>query len=169
MTTLDALIPHLKALHVGLMAVWMAGLAALPAMLARHDRAIGQSDFARIRRATHYGYIALVTPAAVLTVVTGTTLIFLRDVFTGWMFAKLIGVAALVTLHAWVGHTIVAVAETEGRHEPPGPILPALILCALAGVVVLLVLAKPELDELPVPQWLAQPLGRELPFDVPNP
>jgi protoporphyrinogen IX oxidase len=169
MTTLDALIPHLKALHVGLMAVWMAGLAALPAMLARHDRAVGQSDFARIRRATHYGYIGLVTPAAVLTVVTGTTLIFLREVFTGWMFAKLIGVAALVTLHAWVGHTIVAVAETEGRHEPPGPVLPALILCTLAGCVLLLVLAKPELDELPVPQWLAQPLGRELPFDVPNP
>jgi putative membrane protein len=31
------------------------------------------------------------------------------------------------------------------------------------------VLAKPELDELPVPAWLAQPLGRDLPFDVPNP
>ena len=114
MTAFDAIIPHLKALHVGFMAVWIAGLAALPAMLARHDRAIGQGDFARIRRATHYGYIWFLTPAAVLTVATGTTLIFLRDVFTGWMFVKLVGVAGLVTVHAWVGHTIVAVAETEG-------------------------------------------------------
>lgn len=169
MTAFDAIIPHLKALHVGFMAVWIAGLAALPAMLARHDRAIGQGDFGRIRRATHYGYIWFLTPAAVLTVATGTTLIFLRDVFTGWMFVKLVGVAGLVTVHAWVGHTIVAVAETEGRHEPPGPFLPTVILCVLAIAVLTLVLAKPELDELPVPAWLAQPLGRDLPFDVPNP
>jgi putative membrane protein len=63
----------------------------------------------------------------------------------------------------------VNVAETEGRHEPPGPILPTLILSALTLCVLALVLAKPELDELPVPGWLLQPLGRELPFDVPNP
>lgn len=166
---LDPLIPHLKALHLGLMAVWIAGLACLPAMLARHDRDIGQTDFARIRRATHYGYVWLVTPAAVLTVASGTSLIFLREVFTGWMAAKLVGVAGLVTVHAWVGHTIVAVAETEGQHEPPGPILPVLILSVLVLGVLALVLAKPELDELPISGWLSQPLGRELPFAVPRP
>jgi putative membrane protein len=169
MTALEPVIPHLKALHIGFVAIWIAGLAALPAMLARHDRAVGQGDFARIRQASHYGYVWLVTPAAVLAVVSGTSLIFLREVFTGWMFAKLVGVAGLVTIHAWVGHTIVAVAETEGRHEPPGPILPTLILGALTLCVLVLVLAKPELDELPVPGWLLQPLGRDLPFDVPNP
>jgi protoporphyrinogen IX oxidase len=169
MSALDPIIPHLKALHVSFLAIWMAGLAALPAMLARHDRAIGQGDFTRIRQATHYGYVWLTTPAAVLTVASGLALIFLREVFTGWMFVKLVGVAGLVTLHAWVGHTIVAVAETEGRHEPPGPILPTLIQGLLVTGVLFLVLAKPELDEVPVPAWLDQPLGRELPFDVPNP
>lgn len=169
MITLEPVIPHLKALHIGFLAIWIAGLAALPAMLARHDRAIGQSDFTRIRQATHYGYVWLTTPAAVLTVASGTALIFLREVFTGWMFVKLVGVAGLVALHAWVGHTIVTVAETEGRHEPPGPVVPALILALLVTCVLGLVLAKPDLDEVPVPAWLAQPLGRALPFDVPNP
>jgi putative membrane protein len=169
MSVLDAIIPHLKALHVSFLAIWMAGLAALPAMLARHDHAIGQGDFTRIRNATHYSYAWLTTPAAVLTVASGLSLIFLREVFTGWMFAKLVAVAGLVTLHAWVGHTIVDVAETEGRHEPPGALVPTIIQCLLVLVVLGLVLAKPELDEVPVPAWLAQPLERELPFDVPNP
>ena len=165
MTALDPVIPHLKAVHIGFLAIWIAGLAALPAMLARHDRAIGQGDFARIRQATHYGYVWVVTPAAVLTVASGTTLIFLREVFVGWMFAKLIGVAGLVTVHAWVGHTIVAVAETEGRHEPPGPYLPTLILAVLVLGVLALVLAKPELDELPVPGWLETKTEIDIPFE----
>ncbi|NGM46018.1 hypothetical protein G5B31_10750 [Rhodobacter sp. SGA-6-6] len=169
MSALEAIIPHLKALHIGFLAVWIAGLAALPAMLARHDRAITPADYTRIRQATHYGFTWLATPAAVLTVATGTSLIFLREVFTGWMFAKLVCVAALVTLHAWIGHTIVAVAETEGRHEPPGPLLPTLALCGIVLCVLSLVLAKPRLEELPMPDWLLQPLGRELPFDVPSP
>lgn len=169
MIALETLVPHLKALHIGFLAVWIAGLAALPAMLARHDPAVTQSEFARIRQATHYGYVWIITPVAVLTVASGTTLFFVREVFTGWMFAKLVGVAGLVALHAWVGHTIVSVAETEGRHEPPGPVLPTLILGLLVSGVLTLVLAKPELDELPMPGWLLQPLGRELPFDVPNP
>ncbi|WP_431300799.1 hypothetical protein [Tabrizicola sp. BL-A-41-H6] len=66
MMWVDALVPHAKALHLGFMAVWVAGLIALPQMLARHDRAIVQGEFAQIRRATHYGYVWLITLAAVL-------------------------------------------------------------------------------------------------------
>lgn len=169
MSGLDQILPHLKALHIGFMAIWMAGLLALPAMLARHDRAIGQADFQRIRHATHYGYVWAITPAAALAIGSGLALIFLRDVFVPWMFAKLVLVAGLVALHAWIGHTIIAVAETEGAHEPPDPLVPVLLLCLCIAGVLGLVLAKPDLGRIPVPDWLAQPLGRELPFDVPRP
>lgn len=163
-----ALVPHLKTLHIALLALWVAGLLALPRMLARHDPAIGQADFARIRHATHYGYVWVVTPAAVLAIGSGTLLIFLREVFDPWMFAKLVLVGGLVAVHAWVGHTIVAVAETEGRHEPPGPLLPTLALIGAVSGILLLVLAKPELGEVPLPSWLLEPLGAQLPFDVPR-
>ena len=162
------LIPHLKALHLGFLALWTAGLFALPQMLARHDRSLLKSEFTQIRRATHYSYVWAVTPAAVLAIATGAALIFLREVFTVWLFAKLVLVTGLVAVHAWIGHTIITVAETDGRHEPPDALVPGLILVGLILGILVLVLAKPELEELPVPAWLQAPLGRSLPFDVPN-
>ncbi|MBC7740025.1 MAG: CopD family protein [Candidatus Saccharibacteria bacterium] len=168
MNWVDGLIPHMKALHLGFLAVWVAGLIALPQMLARHDRAIVQGEFAQIRRATHYGYVWLITPAAILAIGSGGALIFMRDVFTVWIMAKLVLVAGLVAVHAWVGHTIVAVAETEGQHEPPEPLFSTIIIAGLVIGILSLVLAKPDLEGLPMPSWLLAPLGRQLPFDIPS-
>lgn len=165
---LEPVVPHLKALHIAALALWTAGLFALPLMLARHDPAIGQSDYARIRRATHYGYTLVITPAAVTAIASGTLLVFLREVFVTWMFAKLVFVALLVAFHAWVGHTIVAVAETEGEHRTPEPLMPLLLLLVPVLGILTLVLAKPELREIPLPGWLMEPRGGQLPFDVPR-
>lgn len=168
MSGVGALIPHIKALHLAFLALWIAGLLAMPRMLARHDGSLVKAEYALIRRATHYTYVWGVTPAAVLAIASGTALIFLREIFTPWIFAKLVLVAGLVAVHAWVGNTIIAVAETEGEHDPPGATIPTLICCALVLGVLVLVLAKPELEEITLPSWLLSPLGRHLPFDVPN-
>ena len=164
----EGLVPHVKALHLSFVAVWIAGLIALPRMLARHDRAIVQAEFAQIRRATHFGYVWVITPVAILAIGTGSALIFMRDVFTVWIFAKLVLVTGLVAMHAWVGHTIIAVAETEGQHEPPEPLLPTMVIFGLVIAVLFLVLSKPELEALAMPSWLLKPLGHQLPFDIPS-
>lgn len=164
----EAVIPHIKALHLGFLAIWMAGLLALPRLLARHDDDLVRGEYVVVRRATHFGYAWAITPAAVLAIFTGSLLIFLREVFTVWLFAKLVGVAGLVAVHAWVGHKIVALAESEGEHEPPGALVPTVITLVLVLCILTLVLAKPELEELSIPSWLETPLGRQLPFDVPN-
>jgi protoporphyrinogen IX oxidase len=164
----DALIPHAKALHLSFLALWIAGLVALPRMLARHDQGLVSAEYALIRRATHYSYVWAVTPAAVLAIASGSALIFLREIFSPWIFAKLVLVAGLVTVHAWVGHTIIAVAETDGEHDPPGALVPTIVTCILVIVILILVLAKPEFEEDSLPSWLQTPLGRPLPFDVPN-
>jgi len=165
---LYGLVPHLKALHVGMLILWCGGLFALPLMLARHDPAIGQGDYERIRRATHYAYTFFITPSAVVAIVSGTGLIFLREVFVTWMFAKLVFVAALVSFHVWVGYVLVAVAEREGAHRAPRPVWPLMLLMMPILGILALVLAKPELGEIPLPGWLAEPLDRQLPFDVPR-
>ena len=168
MIWIEGLVPHIKALHLSFVAVWVAGLMALPRMLARHDRAIVQAEFTLIRRATHFGYVWVITPMAVLAIFTGSALIFMREIFTVWIFAKLVLVTGLVAVHSWIGHTIIAVAETEGEHEPPEPLVPTILIFSLVVGVLCLVLAKPELSELPMPSWLLQPLGRQLPFAIPN-
>lgn len=168
MTWLEGLVPHIKALHLGFLAIWVAGLIALPRMLAHHDRAVVQAEFAQIRRATHFGYVWVLSPAAILAISTGGALVFLRDVFTVWMFAKFVLVSGLVAIHAWVGYTIIAVAETEGQYEPPEPLVSTIVSFGLVIGILCLVLAKPELEELSIPSWLMTPLGRQLPFDIPN-
>lgn len=168
MSWVEGLIPHAKALHLGFLALWIAGLVALPRMLARLDAGVVSAEYVLTRRATHYSYVWGVTPAAVLAIASGTALIFLREVFTPWIFAKLVLVAGLVAVHAWIGHTIIAVAETEGEHDPPGALVPTMVTCGLVIAILVLVLAKPELEELSLPSWLMSPLGRQLPFDVPS-
>jgi protoporphyrinogen IX oxidase len=163
------LIPHFKGLHIAALVIWCGGLFALPLLLARHDAAIGQSDYSRIRRVTHYGYIFAITPAALIAIGSGTALIFLREVYVPWLFAKLVFVALLVAFHAWVGHTLVEVAETEGTHVPPEPALPLTLLLVPILAILTLVLAKPDLQTIPLPEWLMQPYGGQFPFEVPNP
>ena len=162
------LIPHAKAVHVAMLCLWCAGLFALPLMLSRHDATLGQSDYARIRNATYYGYVLVVTPAGLLAIGSGIVLIFLRETFVLWFFAKMVFVAALVSFHVWVGYTLVAVGETGGRDDPPDPGWPIAILLVPIAAILTLVLAKPELGEIPVPAWLEEPLGVQLPFDVPR-
>lgn len=168
-TVATALIPHAKALHIAALVVWCGGLFALPLFLGRHDPAVGQADYIRIRRVSHYSYIYAITPAGLIAIGAGTALIFLREVYEPWLFAKLVWVAVLVTFHGWIGHTLLEVAETEGTHIPPEPTLPLILLTIPIVVILTLVLAKPDLGRIPLPDWLTKPMGSQLPFEAPKP
>ena len=162
------LIPYLKALHIAALALWCAGLLALPLILSQYEPGFSQDRFETIRHYTHITYTMGVTPAAVIAVVSGTWLIFLRDVLEPWLYAKLVFVAGLVAVHAWAGHVLDAVAETPGEHHAPHPALsigPALFFML---AILTLVLAKPDLGGIAFPGWLTEPQGGQLPFRVPS-
>nr|WP_255720573.1 CopD family protein [Acuticoccus kalidii] len=161
------LVPLIKAVHIAALSIWCAGLVALPLMLARHEHAVTQADFTRVRRFTHLLYTVGVTPAAVITVISGTWLIFLREVFVPWLFLKLAFVALLVGAHAWIGHILVSVAETKGTHTPPNPFGPMTLILVPALAILVLVLAKPEIL-IAFPDWLTNPQERQFPLDVPS-
>jgi protoporphyrinogen IX oxidase len=165
---LVATTPLFKAAHIATLSLWCAGLVALPLMLSRHDPAVGQADYNRIRRYLHLTYTIWVTPAAVIAVITGTWLVFLREVFVPWMFLKLVFVALLLTFHGWVGHIIVMMVETAGTHDPPNPVLPLLLLMVPVLAILFLVLAKPYLGWIEFPDWLTEPRGGQFPFEVPR-
>ncbi|WP_167803298.1 CopD family protein [Pseudoroseicyclus tamaricis] len=163
-----ATVPLFKVLHIAALCIWCGGLIVLPLMLARHDPAVVEEDYRLIRRGTHIAYTMGVTPAAVIAVIAGTWLIFLRGAFVPWLFAKLAFVALLVLIHAWVGHVVAQVAEEPGTQRPPEPYLPvaAVLFCVVA--ILVLVLAKPDIGTVSFPDWMMEPRDNQLLFDVPS-
>lgn len=163
-----ATVPILKGLHIAGLTIWCGGLLALPLMLGRHHPGMEAEDYDLIRRAVHTTYTMCVTPAAVIAVIAGTWLIFTREAFVPWLYAKLAFVALLVLVHAWFGHLIVQAAEEPQEHTPPKAYL--LISAALVPVIAILflVLAKPALGWISFPDLLLEPRNNQLLFDVPR-
>lgn len=161
-------VPIFKAIHIVGLTIWCGGLLALPLMLSRHDPAIPVEDYRMIRRASHLTYTMCVTPAAVIAVIAGTWLIFLREMFTPWLYAKLAVVALLVLAHGWIGHVVVRIGEKPTEHTPPSPVLPIAAVIIPTVAILVLALAKPPLAGINFPQWLIEPRGGQLLFDVPS-
>jgi len=164
---IQSLVPIFKALHIAGLSIWVGGLLTLPLILSRHQPAVVAHEYDLMRRAVHLIYTT-VTAAAVVTVIAGTWLIFMQGVFVPWFYAKLAFVALLVAAHGWIGRVIVRIAELPEESKSPRwvPMLIAVTLPALA--ILFLVLAKPHLPWACVPDWLQEPRGGQLPFDVPR-
>jgi uncharacterized membrane protein len=159
------MIVAVKALHIIALITWCAGLIVLPLLLGRHRASESQSTYDRLRYLTHYSYTRLVTPAAVVAIASGTILIFMRTALTPWLFAKLVAVGALVSLHGLIGHTVVLMSERRGEYQPPSPVLILVGLFLCMATILVLVLAKPMISPEAFPDFMTQPLGRQLPFD----
>lgn len=168
MEWLVSTVPLLKALHLCALGIWCGGLIALPMMLARQDSIVSRDHYRIIRHRTHLTYTMVVTPAAIIAVIVGTWLIFLRQAFVPWLFAKLVFVAVLLVLHVWIGNSIVRIAEEPGDHQPLKPCVPMTGVLVCATTILLIVLGKPELGWIIIPEWLRMPRGGHLPFEVPS-
>lgn len=151
-----------KALHIASLIIWCAGLVALPLILRKHEIAESQASYTRLRLITHYGYVRILTPSAVIAIAAGTTLIWLGPVFEPWLFAKLVAVGVLVTLHMMIGRTVILMSERRGRYAPPHFVPLEVATFATLVIILLLVLAKPAIPDL-FPSWLERPLDRQLP------
>lgn len=161
-------VPLFKAVHIIGLVIWVGGLITLPLMLTRHDPEVSVEDYRMIRKASHLTYTMCVTPAAVVAVIAGTWLVFMREVFTPWLFAKLAFVALLVLAHVWIGHVVAKIGEEPGEHRPPHPSLPITAVIVSALAILALVLAKPALGWIIFPEWLTETQGGQLLFDVPS-
>lgn len=168
------MIAALKALHIAAILVWSAGLIALPLLLIGYGGARRQSRFSEFRLLTHYGYVAFVTPAAVIAVVAGTGLIFAAGVFDLWFIAKLVLVSLMALVHAWIGHLIeqsgvqrqgaMANGERSRGYAMPNPIMALVIAIPAMAAVLWLVLAKPDLAWVAglLPQFMLQTQDQSL-------
>jgi uncharacterized membrane protein len=147
----------LKFVHIAGIAIWIAGLLYLAALLAGHAAVRDTQDFARVRMASRFAYMGVVSPAAFVAVAAGTALLFVGDALHPWMFAKLAAVTVLVIVHVQYAYVLTHLAE-EGAQQPTARIrimVAAIIAAALA--VLWLVLAKPAISADALPRWLGEP------------
>jgi protoporphyrinogen IX oxidase len=158
----------LKFLHIAALSIWVAGLLYLPAMLTGHHKTRDQQDFARIRMASRFTYMGMVSPAAFVAVAAGSALTFVADALHPWMFLKLAAVGVLVMAHVQYGYVLTHLADQEVRAPTLRVRLIAAAVLISSLAIILLVLAKPDIPTDFLPEWLLEP-GLLSPPQVPPP
>jgi putative membrane protein len=125
-------------LHIVFLVSWYAGLFDLPRLFVYHAMAtdaIGIERFKVMERKLYYG---IMTPSALMTIVSGLWLWLGYGIAGGWLFAKLALVAILVAHHLWLGKLMRDFRGDCNRHGdvfyrwineiPALPILVAIVL-----------------------------------------
>jgi len=158
------MIAALKFLHIAALLCWCAALIALPVLLAQYRHARGQARFTEFRQMTHFGYIGFACPAAVIAIGAGTALIFAAGLNDSWLMVKLVFVAGMALVHAWLGHLILQSGERKGRYKMPPPLIALVLVLPQMAVVFWLVLAKADLTWIAdlLPAILLTPQGASL-------
>lgn len=142
---MEPFVPWIKFVHLTALAAWCAGLFAMPVLLALQPGATGRVDRRRLRAAARFTYIMLVSPAAVIAVVSGTLLVHPTGSYAGWLLAKLTLVTGMVFFHAACGKLLLQ-TQKQPRHRPAAFHLALLAVPTLLIPGVLwLVLAQPRL------------------------
>jgi len=147
MSVLAAFYPWIKALHVISMVAWMAGLLYLPRLFVYHaDTAIGSPTAETFKVMERRLLRAIMNPAMIATVLFGILLALtpgIVDWGRGWIYAKLVLVAALVYYHHKLARWRRDFERGENRRQPRFfrfmNEIPTLILIA----IVVLVVVKP--------------------------
>ncbi len=93
----------IKSLHIIFVVAWFAGLFYLPRLFVYHAQSEDAASRERVKVMERKLYRGIMTPTMVLTLVFGTWLWLGYGFRGGWLIAKLLVVAALVTYHFWLG------------------------------------------------------------------
>ena len=134
----------IKSFHIIFVVSWYAGLFYLPRLFVYHAMTTGTSGIERFKVMERKLYHGIMTPSAVITVVTGAWLWLGYGITGGWLYAKLALVVILIAHHLYLGKLMRDFRDDHNRHGHvfyrwinEVPALPILIL------VVLLVVFKP--------------------------
>ena len=116
-----SLYPFVKSLHLIFVVSWFAALLYLPRLFVYHEGCEDQPGKDRFCLMERRLYRGIATPAAVLVLVTGFTLMsFLAatGAALGWLMLKLAVIAFVLAYHFYCGKLIRAFAEGRNRFSP---------------------------------------------------
>jgi len=130
-----------KSLHIIFMVTWFAGLFYLPRLFVYHAMTTDRESSERFKVMERKLFFGIMTPGAVLTIAFGMWLWLGWDFVGGWLYAKLLLVAALVVYHIWCGKLLLDFRHDRNRHVHVWyrwfNELPVLLLFAIVFLVVL--------------------------------
>ncbi len=159
------MIALIKAIHITAIAIWSAGLIALPGFymqlgsLRTEVAEIGLHGEAvlRLQRAVRLTYVGIASPAAFIAVASGIILIFQRDVVAPWFSVKLALVAGLVIAHTLSGITLVRIFEEPDSYAKWRYFAATSTTIVIAIAIIALTLAKPSLTAALLPAAWSEP------------
>ncbi|WP_158213288.1 CopD family protein [Pigmentiphaga sp. NML080357] len=135
----------LKALHFVSLLVWCGSLLYLPGLFLMHAHAATRSQYHRVRVMTRFTFAVVASPAAILAVVSGTALVFVRMAQGEWLMWKLLLVTLMVFFHLYCGSQVARLGARLAIASPSRLALQLAVPACLMTAVLWLALAKPAL------------------------
>lgn len=133
--------PWMLILHIAALICWSGMLIYLPILIAslslQTDNMSLDNDLPRMV------FTLILTPAALIAIVSGTLIFFQREITANWLIVKLTFVSGLVVCHALNGWMVV-----KAKNMSPMKVQAACLSLLLSSFIIMLiilwlVLAKP--------------------------
>jgi len=140
---IETAIIWLKVLHVGGLAVWSGLMFYMPALFAAHVRPMDTPEFHRLRTISRLTYVGVASPAAVVTIISGTALVAVTRVEDAWLVLKLGVVFLLLIFHIYCGTVLSRLAARPTQRTRRGLLSLMIVPGLLLPVVLVLALDKP--------------------------
>ncbi len=110
-----------KAFHIIFMVTWFAGLFYLPRLYVYHAMSTDSTSDARFKIMERKLYFGIMTPGAVLTILTGLWLLhsYAWQLYkhAGWLHYKLALVCGLVIYHLYCGYLLIQFKNNKNTHS----------------------------------------------------
>jgi len=108
--------PWIKSFHIIFMVTWFAGLFYLPRLFVYHAMSEDRASVERFKIMERKLFFGIMTPGAVLTLLSGAWLWLGYGFHGGWLAAKLALVAVLVAYHLYCGKLLYDFKRDHNRH-----------------------------------------------------
>ena len=106
----------IKSFHIIFMVTWFAGLFYLPRLFVYHAMSEDRPARERFKIMERKLFFGIMTPGAVLTLLSGVWLWQGYGFHGGWLNAKLALVAVLVAYHVYCGKLMLDFKRDRNRH-----------------------------------------------------
>ena len=106
----------IKSFHIIFMVTWFAGLFYLPRLFVYHAMSEDTASRERFKIMERKLFVGIMTPGALLTIVSGLWLWLEYGFYGGWLYAKMALVAVLVVYHIYCGKLMNDFRRDRNRH-----------------------------------------------------